>query len=174
MLPPSSLAQVVFHPEFLSSTNPLFGLDYNDFVRGDKDVELCNWKRSGVVCQHNCYNCYISYNCYNCYISYISFNCYNCFYLPQGVTWECSLATTSPGATLRRSAPSWAFPGKLLLLLLFLLLSSPSSASRLTSPGSDVSWRNTSWILPAMAFTSWIGAILTTPGSSHIMIPGGT
>merc|ERR1719289_691881 len=26
--------KVVFHPEFLSSTNPLFGLDYNDFVRG--------------------------------------------------------------------------------------------------------------------------------------------
>lgn len=26
--------KVVFHPEFLSSTNPLFGLDYEDFVRG--------------------------------------------------------------------------------------------------------------------------------------------
>ena len=26
--------KVVFHPEFLSSTNPLFGLNYNDFVRG--------------------------------------------------------------------------------------------------------------------------------------------
>ena len=26
--------QVVFHPEFLNSTNPLFGLDYQDFVRG--------------------------------------------------------------------------------------------------------------------------------------------
>jgi len=26
--------QVIFHPEFLSSTNPLFGLDYEDFVRG--------------------------------------------------------------------------------------------------------------------------------------------
>ena len=26
--------QVVFHPEFLNSTNPLFGLDYEDFVRG--------------------------------------------------------------------------------------------------------------------------------------------
>ena len=26
--------QVVFHPEFLSSTNPLFGLDYEEFVRG--------------------------------------------------------------------------------------------------------------------------------------------
>jgi glycogen(starch) synthase len=25
---------VIFHPEFLSSTNPLFGLDYEDFVRG--------------------------------------------------------------------------------------------------------------------------------------------
>jgi glycogen(starch) synthase len=25
---------VVFHPEFLSSTNPLFGLDYEEFVRG--------------------------------------------------------------------------------------------------------------------------------------------
>ena len=24
----------MFHPEFLSSTNPLFGLDYEDFVRG--------------------------------------------------------------------------------------------------------------------------------------------
>jgi glycogen synthase len=24
----------VFHPEFLSSTNPLFGLDYEEFVRG--------------------------------------------------------------------------------------------------------------------------------------------
>ena len=28
------LFQVIFHPEFLSSTNPLFGLDYQDFVRG--------------------------------------------------------------------------------------------------------------------------------------------
>jgi len=26
--------KVIFHPEFLSSTNPLFGLDYQDFVRG--------------------------------------------------------------------------------------------------------------------------------------------
>lgn len=26
--------QIVFHPEFLSSTNPLFGLDYEEFVRG--------------------------------------------------------------------------------------------------------------------------------------------
>jgi len=26
--------KVVFHPEFLNSTNPLFGLDYQDFVRG--------------------------------------------------------------------------------------------------------------------------------------------
>ena len=25
---------MIFHPEFLSSTNPLFGLDYEDFVRG--------------------------------------------------------------------------------------------------------------------------------------------
>lgn len=26
--------QIIFHPEFLSSTNPLFGLDYEEFVRG--------------------------------------------------------------------------------------------------------------------------------------------
>jgi glycosyltransferase involved in cell wall biosynthesis len=26
--------QVIFHPEFLTSTNPLFGLDYEEFVRG--------------------------------------------------------------------------------------------------------------------------------------------
>ena len=26
--------QVVFHPEFLSSTNPLFRMDYEEFVRG--------------------------------------------------------------------------------------------------------------------------------------------
>lgn len=30
----SDRVKVVFHPEFLNSTNPLFGLDYNDFVRG--------------------------------------------------------------------------------------------------------------------------------------------
>lgn len=24
----------MFHPEFMSSTNPLFGLDYEEFVRG--------------------------------------------------------------------------------------------------------------------------------------------
>jgi len=30
----SDRVKVVFHPEFLSSTNPLFGLEYNDFVRG--------------------------------------------------------------------------------------------------------------------------------------------
>jgi glycogen(starch) synthase len=26
--------KVIFHPEFMSGTNPLFGLDYEDFVRG--------------------------------------------------------------------------------------------------------------------------------------------
>ena len=26
--------KVVFHPEFLVSTNPLFGIDYDEFVRG--------------------------------------------------------------------------------------------------------------------------------------------
>src|SRR6218665_2642118 len=26
--------QVIFHPEFLNSTNPLFGMDYEEFVRG--------------------------------------------------------------------------------------------------------------------------------------------
>lgn len=30
----SDRVKVVFHPEFLSSTNPLFGLDYQEFVRG--------------------------------------------------------------------------------------------------------------------------------------------
>ncbi len=30
----SDRVKVVFHPEFLNSTNPLFGLDYHDFVRG--------------------------------------------------------------------------------------------------------------------------------------------
>jgi len=30
----SDRVKVIFHPEFLSSTNPLFGLDYNEFVRG--------------------------------------------------------------------------------------------------------------------------------------------
>lgn len=31
---PSDRVKVVFHPEFLNSNNPLFGLDYEDFVRG--------------------------------------------------------------------------------------------------------------------------------------------
>ena len=30
----STYFQVVFHPEFLSSTNPLFAMDYEEFVRG--------------------------------------------------------------------------------------------------------------------------------------------
>lgn len=30
----TSLLQVIFHPEFLSSVSPLIGLDYEDFVRG--------------------------------------------------------------------------------------------------------------------------------------------
>ncbi|CAB4067182.1 GYS [Lepeophtheirus salmonis] len=30
----SDRVKIIFHPEFLSSTNPLFGLDYNEFVRG--------------------------------------------------------------------------------------------------------------------------------------------
>ncbi|XP_065573167.1 glycogen [starch] synthase-like [Artemia franciscana] len=30
----SDRVKVIFHPEFLSSSNPLFGLDYDDFVRG--------------------------------------------------------------------------------------------------------------------------------------------
>ncbi|KAL5007780.1 hypothetical protein ScPMuIL_016586 [Solemya velum] len=30
----SDRVKVVFHPEFLNSTNPLFGLDYEEFVRG--------------------------------------------------------------------------------------------------------------------------------------------
>lgn len=32
--------KVIFHPEFLSSTNPLFGLDYQEFVRGDRDLVI--------------------------------------------------------------------------------------------------------------------------------------
>jgi len=28
------VAQVIYHPEFLSSTSPLIPLDYSDFVRG--------------------------------------------------------------------------------------------------------------------------------------------
>ena len=31
---PQDRVKVVFHPEFLNSNNPLFGLDYDDFVRG--------------------------------------------------------------------------------------------------------------------------------------------
>jgi len=31
---PADRVKVVFHPEFLSSNSPLFGLDYDDFVRG--------------------------------------------------------------------------------------------------------------------------------------------
>ncbi|RIB26021.1 Glycosyltransferase Family 3 protein [Gigaspora rosea] len=31
---PSDRVKVVFHPEFLSANNPLFNLDYDDFVRG--------------------------------------------------------------------------------------------------------------------------------------------
>lgn len=33
--------KVVFHPEFLNSTNPLFQLDYHDFVRGQKVYLTC-------------------------------------------------------------------------------------------------------------------------------------
>ena len=29
----SSLLQIIFHPEFLSATNPLFKMDYEEFVR---------------------------------------------------------------------------------------------------------------------------------------------
>jgi len=38
--------KVVFHPEFLNSTNPLFGLDYHDFVRGECSA-LAYW----LACQ---------------------------------------------------------------------------------------------------------------------------
>ncbi|ORZ26632.1 glycogen synthase [Lobosporangium transversale] len=31
---PSDRVKIVFHPEFLNSNNPLFGLDYEEFVRG--------------------------------------------------------------------------------------------------------------------------------------------
>lgn len=31
---PLDRVKVVYHPEFIKSTNPLFGIDYNDFVRG--------------------------------------------------------------------------------------------------------------------------------------------
>ncbi|CAJ0847394.1 1567_t:CDS:10 [Entrophospora sp. SA101] len=31
---PSDRVKIVFHPEFINSNNPLFGLDYEDFVRG--------------------------------------------------------------------------------------------------------------------------------------------
>jgi glycogen synthase len=31
---PSDRVKVIFHPEFLNSNSPLFGLDYEDFVRG--------------------------------------------------------------------------------------------------------------------------------------------
>lgn len=30
----SDRVKVIFHPEFLSSTNPLFSMDYEEFVRG--------------------------------------------------------------------------------------------------------------------------------------------
>ena len=31
---PLNPLQIIFHPEFLSPTNPLFGMDYSEFVRG--------------------------------------------------------------------------------------------------------------------------------------------
>ena len=31
---PSDRVKIVFHPEFLSSSNPLFNMDYEDFIRG--------------------------------------------------------------------------------------------------------------------------------------------
>ena len=31
---PSDRVKVIFHPEFLNSNSPLFGIDYDDFVRG--------------------------------------------------------------------------------------------------------------------------------------------
>jgi glycogen(starch) synthase len=31
---PSDRVKIVFHPEFINSNNPLFNLDYEDFVRG--------------------------------------------------------------------------------------------------------------------------------------------
>jgi glycogen(starch) synthase len=31
---PKDKVKIVYHPDFISSTNPLFGIDYNDFVRG--------------------------------------------------------------------------------------------------------------------------------------------
>lgn len=34
--------KIVFHPEFLNSTNPLFGLEYEEFVRGCHLGKLCN------------------------------------------------------------------------------------------------------------------------------------
>ena len=42
--------KVVFHPEFLSSTNPLFGLDYHDFVRGKTSKKIPCYKISGNFC----------------------------------------------------------------------------------------------------------------------------
>lgn len=31
---PEDKVKIVYHPDFVTSTNPLFGIDYNDFVRG--------------------------------------------------------------------------------------------------------------------------------------------
>ena len=31
---PLDKVKIVYHPDFISSTNPLFGIDYDDFVRG--------------------------------------------------------------------------------------------------------------------------------------------
>jgi glycogen synthase len=31
---PSDRVKIIFHPEFLSSNNPLIGIEYEDFVRG--------------------------------------------------------------------------------------------------------------------------------------------
>jgi glycogen synthase len=31
---PSDRVKIIFHPEFLNSNSPLFGIDYDDFVRG--------------------------------------------------------------------------------------------------------------------------------------------
>ena len=140
--------QVVFHPEFLSSTNPLFKMDYEEFVRGCHLGVFPSYYEPwgytpGTLCVYmytNVYNClcirmytcslYIPTNCRSTFLLYIfkpvSLHELDLFYL------LCSLSLSLPPSSLFLSYPSLP-PSFTSLPLLppFLSLppSSPSSPS---------------------------------------------
>ncbi|KAF9368832.1 glycogen synthase isoform 1, partial [Podila verticillata] len=62
---PSDRVKIVFHPEFLNSNNPLFGLDYEEFVRGSLGLHprrVYSHGRSSITTNLSGFGCFMDDN----------------------------------------------------------------------------------------------------------------